>query len=174
MTASHVIPRAVRAALRPDAPRCYRHCRQPVRGFALPSRLPGFWRVYACPRGAVSLTAYVERTARDPTREVREYLRQRAVPPALVTRHDLRLATRHGPELGRAAERILTRALPPRTLRVVYWRLYPFRGRDGVERRLFVCRRHGAARPVFFVDSTHVSQARCPVCARRKRSTVGR
>ena len=174
MTVSRVIPRAVLAALRPQAPRCYRHCQQPVRGFAFPSRLPGNWQIYACPRGAVSVTAYVERTTGDPTRKVWEVLRHRAVPPALVTHHDLRLATRHGPELGRTAERVLARIRPPRTLRVVYWRLYPFRGRDGVERRLFVCRRHGAARPVFYVDRAGASRGECPICARGKRSTSNR
>ena len=174
MTGSPPVPRAVRAALRPQSPKCYRHCREPVRGYAIQSRLGGFWRLYACPGGAVSVTAYVERTARDPSPKVREFLRDRSVPPTLVTWHDLRLATRHGPELGRTAERVLARARPPSTIRVVYWRLYPFRGRDGAERRLFVCRRHGVARPVFFVDSSSASRPTCPVCAKQDRSAPNR
>ena len=174
MTGSSAIPRAVRAALRPQSPRCYRHCHKPVRGYAVWSRLPGFWRMYVCPGGAVSVTAYVERTARDPSPKVREFLRDRCIPPELVTRHDLRLATRHGPELGRTAERILARAGPANTIRVVYWRLYPFRGRDGVERRLFVCRRHGAAHPVFFIDSSSALRSSCPACAKRDKSAPER
>lgn len=174
MTRPRAIPRAVRVALRPRAPRCYRHCHRPVRGFTLPSRLPGFWQMYACPGGAVSVTSYVERTTGDPTRDVQEFLRGRTVPSTLVTRHDLRLATRHGPELGTVAERALARMRSPNTIRAVYWRLYPFRGKDGVARRLFVCRRHGPSGPVFFVDSADAPRGDCPVCSRRNRSIRAR
>jgi hypothetical protein len=125
--------------------------------------LPGVWHVRACPSGVVSVTTYVEWTQRDPTRAVRSMLRRWTVPQSLVRSWDLRLATRHGPELGRAAERLLGGR---RAVRVVYWRVYPFRGRDGTERRLFVCLRRAHRTPVFFSSAPTAKAGNCPLCAR--------
>lgn len=165
MTRAGSVSAALRSALRPKTPRCYRHCQEPVRAHSVSTPFPGYWSVYACPGGVVSVTSYVERSRKDPTLKVRRFLSRRSVPPSLVTRHDLRTATRHGPELGVMAERILARDQSTRPLKVVYWRVYPFQGRDGSEQRLFVCFRHGRARPVFYADSGAARRGTCPVCA---------
>ena len=160
------LPPVLRRALAAPGGRCYRHCDRPIRTLRPASRLPGSWQVRACPSGVVSVTVYAEWTRRDPTPAVREMLRRWAVPASLVRRWDLRLATRHGPELGRPAERFLAAERPRRGVRVVYWRVYPFRGRDGKERRLFVCGRTAHRSPVFFAALSAGPTPKCPVCAR--------
>lgn len=165
MTRPGAVPPALRLALRPDAPHCYRHCRGAVRAHTLSSPFPGYWQVYACPGGVVSLTSYVELTRRNLSPNVLRFLRARTHPASLVRNHDLRTASRHGPELGRAAERLMARRRPSRPLRVVYWRVYPFRGRDGSEQRLFVCFRHGRSQPVFYPYPAASLRGDCPVCA---------
>ncbi len=160
------LPPALRFSLRSPGGKCYRHCDRPIRSRSLSSRLPGTWQVRACPSGVVSVTTYTEWTRRDPTANVRRVLRRWTVPSKLVRPWDLRIATRHGPELGRAAERVLRKVRPTRGVRVVYWRVYPFRGRDGTERRLFVCFRRNHPSPVFFAASPVAKTWDCPVCAR--------
>jgi hypothetical protein len=160
-------PRALVAALESTGAKCYRHCDRPLRTRRLRSRLPGVWRVRACPSGVVSVTDYIEWTRRDPTWDVGVQLRRWTVPPTVVRSRDLRLATRHGPELGRAAERLLGSVRPTRGVRVVYWRVYPFRGKDGTERRLLVCLRRTHSSPVFFASAPSADSWGCPVCARR-------
>ena len=173
MTRGRPLPRGLVVALRPASAKCYRHCGLPVRAHRLTSVLPGLLEVYTCPAGVVSLTSYAEWSRSDPTARLSAYLKSHTVPAALLKRRDLRGATRHGPELGRVAERLLARSRPRRPVRVVYWRVYPFRGRDGAERRLFACLRHGARAPVFFASPSTGTVKDCPTCARAKR-TAGR
>lgn len=169
--APRAIPRALAKALAPTGATCYRHCSEPVRPHRLAGALPGLAQVFACPSGVVSVTSYVEWSRRDPSAAFQRYLTRHAVPSSRVRRHDLRLATRHGPELGRIAERRLRRpGTPP--LRVVYWRVYPFRDGTGIEHRLFVCRRRGHPGPVFYTAPSTEGDRLCPVCVARRR-TVG-
>jgi hypothetical protein len=168
------VPPRLCAVLASPGGKCYRHCDRPVRARLLPSRLPGVWAVRACPSGVVSVTSYTEWSRRDPTGSVRSVLRRWTVPPSRVRSRDLRLATRRGPELGRSAERLLAEERPPRPLRVVYWRVYPFAGRDGRERRLFVCTRRRHRDPVFYVADPTVPGRRCPACARTARPSPRR
>lgn len=175
MTRSGTVPRMLQVALASPGGRCYRHCKGPIRTRRLRSPLPGLWQVRACPSGVVSVTTYTEWTRRDPTGVVRRTLRRWTAPPSLVRSRDLRLATRHGPELGRAAERLLAATRPSRGVRVVYWRVYPFRGRDGSERRLFVCFRRVHRSPVFFARAPTAKSWDCPGCARKgSRSSASR
>ncbi len=161
------LPPAVRKALEPAAPRCYRHCTAPAGARRIRSTLPGTVTVYACPGGAVSVTTYAEWSRRDPSSAFLRSLAGRTLPRSLVRAVDLRGATRHGPELGLAAERALRRAASPRSVRVVYWRVYPSKDPDGTERRLFVCYRHGRAEPVFFRAPTEADRPPCPRCGQK-------
>ncbi len=172
MTRAGSLSPTLRAALASPGGKCYRHCDGPVRSAVLRSRLPGRWAVRACPAGVVSVTSYTERTRSDPTAAVRAQLRRWTVPASLVRRFDLRIASRHGPELGLAAERLLAGTRPARPVRTVYWRVYPFRGRDGRERRLFVCRRRAHDGPVFYAGPADGS-ASCPVCRRARPAAKG-
>jgi hypothetical protein len=172
VTRPGALPRVLQSALASPGGSCYRHCDCPTKDRRVRSPLPGTWHVRACPSGVVSVTLYAEWTRRDPTRAVQNALRRWTVPPSLVRARDLRLATRHGPELGRAAERWLAAVRPARGVRVVYWRVYPFRARDGSERRLFVCFRRAHREPVFFVSSPTAKSWGCPVCARHRKRTI--
>lgn len=163
-------PPVVDEALAVPEARCYRHCDRPIRWYRVKGSLAGRWVVGACPDGVVSVTRYVEWSTRDPARLVRATLRRMTRPPSLVTARDLRGATRHGPELGRTAERWLERAGSSRQIRVVYWRVYPSRAADGSERRLFVCLRRRHPVPRFFRADPALPGNRCPDCARRARS----
>jgi hypothetical protein len=174
VTRRGAIPSVLRAALASPGGTCYRHCDRPIRVYRPRSALPGMWTVRACPSGVVSVTSYAEWTRGDPTSKVRTALRRWARPPSLVKGSDLRIASRHGPELGRTAERALARVRPARPVRVVYWRLYPFRARDGTERRLFVCLRRTHPSPVFFAASPALGLSGCPACARPPGSSRGR
>lgn len=158
------LPVALRTALKPSSPRCYRHCARPIRPRAVAVKLPGTLRVYACPGGAVSVVSYFELSARDPTPVLARTLRQLTRPSRLVRAHDLRTATRRGPELGRRAERLLARADPVVRVRGAYWRLYPFRDRDGSDRRLFACFRHRGPAVIFFAAAASSESPPCPRC----------
>lgn len=164
MKRAGAVPPSLRSALRPGEARCYRHCQDRVRARPLSSPLPGYWQVYACPGGVVSVTSYVERTRRDPTSIVLRFLHARAKPSSLAKTWDLRTASRYGPELGHAAERLMARSRPSLPLRVVYWRVYPFRGRTGTDQRLFVCFHHGRSGPVFYANPASALRGTCPVC----------
>lgn len=166
MTRTGRLPPVLAAALRSPGGTCYRHCDRPIRSRGIRSSLPGLWSVRACPAGVVSLVLYSEWTGRNTVPDVRAELKRRTFPPSLVRAWDLRVATRHGPELGRAAERSLARARRPRGIRVVYWRVYPFRVRDGSERRLYACFRRSHPSPVFFVSDPSRATPGCPACAR--------
>lgn len=158
------LPPVVRKALAPDAPKCYRHCDRAIHPRRFRSALPGLWQVYACPGGAVSVVSYFEISKRDPTPDVGRTLRGLSAPETLVRPHDLRSARRHGPELGRAAERWLALAPPGTEVRGTYWRLYPFEDRRGIARRLFACFRHLRRGVVFFTDVATAERPRCPKC----------
>jgi len=173
MSRRGALPAVLRAALESTPGTCYRHCDRPVRLRTVASSLPGTWHVRACPSGVVSVTSYAEWTRRDPVDSVRRTLRRWTVPRSLVRSWDLRTATRHGPELGRRAEASLARVRPARGVRVVYWRVYPFRAKDGTERRLFVCFRRAHPGPVFFAASPSSKRSECPVCAQRVRRPRG-
>jgi hypothetical protein len=161
----------LRAALVSPGGSCYRHCDRPIRTHRVRSGLPGDWLVRACPSGVVSVTQYAEWAKRDPTRVVGQTLRRWTVPASLVRARDLRLATRHGPELGRPAEQFLAgRTRSGRRLRVVYWRVYPFRARDGTDRRLFVCVRRTHPFPVFFAADPAIRAPPCPACTTRPKA----
>jgi hypothetical protein len=177
MRRSGVLPRVVRAALAAPGGTCYRHCERPIRVRTVPSALPGLWQVRVCPSGVVSVTSYAEWSKRNPTPAVARTLRRWTRPRSRVRRWDLRLATRRGPELGRPVERLLRTTRSRGSIRVVYWRLYPFRARDGTARRLFACFHHGHASPLFFTADPAKAAWDCPACppsVKRRRAAIGR
>jgi hypothetical protein len=166
------LPRSVVAAMRSDEARCYRHCPEHARPRAINfagSRSAGW--VYACPSGVVSLVAAIEGPPFPPLRKWRDAFAARARPRTLVRLRDLRPATRHGPELGRACERKM--AGSDASARAVYWRVYPFR-RSGREHRVFACFRHGPGEARFFASPLGgADPPLCPDCGGRVGRTRG-
>ena len=164
------LPRSLRDALRPGPARCYRHCDRPVRLRPIATGGPGLWRVHACPSGVVSLVTYTEWTDRDPSVGVRTVLRRWTRPANRVRTADLRLATRHGPELGIVAERVLARDPRRRPIRIVYWRVYPFQGPDGRDHRLFVFFFNYKGFTLIYTAPADGGTTLCPGCALRTRT----
>jgi hypothetical protein len=160
---TRAVPPILRRALRPATPHCYRHCTRALRGRTVTTRAPGWLVAYVCPGGAVSVVTYTEWTHADPTPTLRRFARSHTSPASLVRRWDLRIARRHGPELGAAAERRLARTRPARPLTTVYWRLYPFKKKDGSVHRLFACFRHGRGNVRFFVAPADSESPHCPL-----------
>lgn len=160
-------------ALRASEGRCYRHCDQGVRARTAATPLPGVFQVLACPSGVVSVAMYSEWSRRDASRSVAAFLRTRTRPASLVRATDLRLATRHGPELGPRAERLLERDPRRRPVRVVYWRVYPFQDAKGVDQRLFVCHRRAHTSPLFYAAPSEGGERACPGCAARAPRSSG-
>jgi hypothetical protein len=167
VTRTGAVPPLLRQALRPTSPHCYRHCDRPLRGRSVSTPGRGWLCVYACPGGAVSVVTYTVWGGTDPTPALRKFAKAHTVPPSLVRRWDLRLATRHGPELGPAAEKFLSRPGVPHELRTVYWRLYPFKKKDGSVHRLFA--QFGRGTVTFFVGPADRESPRAPA-ARPARS----
>ncbi len=170
MTGKGAVPPLLRRALRPTHPHCSRHCDRPIRARTVAVRAPGWLSVYACPGGAVSVTTYTVWASVDPTPTMTRLARSLTSPPSLVRRWDLRLASRHGPELGLPAERYLAKVRPPRPLRTIYWRLYPFKNKDGSLRRLFACFRHGRGTVRFFLAAGDAQSPLCPRCRPPRRA----
>lgn len=164
MSAKGAVPPLLRRALHPTSPHCYRHCDRALRGRTVPIHAPGWLCVYACPGGAISVVTYTEWANGDPTPVLLRFARTHTSPPSVVRRRDMRLAGRHGPELGPTAERFLARARPPRDVRTVYWRLYPFLKKDGALHRPFACFRHGRGTVQFFVAPGDRRSPPCPRC----------
>jgi hypothetical protein len=174
VTRRGAVPPLLRRALRPSDPHCYRHCDRPLRGRSVSVRAPGWLCVYACPGGAVSVTTYTEWGRADPTATLGRFARNHMTPASRVRRWDLRVATRHGPELGPTAEPYLAKRRPARPVRTVYWRLYPFKTKDGSVRRLFACFRHGRGNVRFFLAPGGAQSPPCPLCTAHLETSRGR
>jgi hypothetical protein len=144
---------------------CLRHCREPteVHPFRWGPQRMGW--LYSCPAGAVS-TAVVEGGASWPSPNAfARFIRSSLLTRAPVRVRDFRAASRYGPELGSEIERGGPSSEPRPPLRLIYWRLYPWKVR-GQPRSLFVCFRHGEGTVRFFVADPTPGNRGCPECAR--------
>lgn len=142
---------------------CLYHCASKTRPHALANaRRPVGW-VYACPAGTVSTVVFLGGQRRPAPAVVRRYLQSRTRRPERVRLRDLRAATRHGPELGRRAERWIAGPGAGVPVRLLYWRRYPRK----VGRRysyLWACFRHGAGEARFFAAPSSPRGPDCPFC----------
>ncbi|MGC2290079.1 MAG: hypothetical protein WA688_09545 [Thermoplasmata archaeon] len=143
---------------------CWHHCKGRTRPHAIANaRGPIGW-VYACPRGAVSTVTFLGVSRRPSPARVRRYLQSRTERSERVRPRDLRAATRHGPELGPAAERWASGPGSGTPIRLLYWRRYPRKVRHGYS-YLYACFEHGAGEVRFYPASSSRRVGRCPFCA---------
>lgn len=142
---------------------CLHHCKGRTRPRVLAnSRGPIGW-VYTCPGGTVSTVAFLGGAHRPSPVRIRRYLQARLDRSERVQPRDLRSATRHGPELGAAAERWITGPGNGAPIHLLYWRRYPRK----VGRRysfLYACFAHGRGEVRFYPGSTPRGASRCPFC----------
>lgn len=145
---------------------CLHHCRGRTRPREI--RTPGGtlgW-VYTCPEGTVSTVAFLGRSRAPAPTRIRRYLQVRLHAPERVKPRDLRSATRHGAELGRAAERWVNGPGAGEPIRLLYWRRYPRK----IGRRyayLYACWNHGAGEVRFYPAPSSRVRPPCPFCAAR-------
>lgn len=142
---------------------CLYHCTSKTRPHSI-THLRGImgW-VYACPGGTVSTVTFLGGRRRPSPAVVQRYLQSRTDRSERVQLRDLRAATRHGPELGAAAERWMTGPGAGAPIRLLYWRRYPKK----VGRRysyLYACFRHGVGEVRFYPAGTAPRTFECPFC----------
>lgn len=144
---------------------CLYHCTKRTRPRPIGSARVSIGWVYACPGGAVSTVTFVGGARRPSPTRIRRYLRDRTERSEHVRLWDLRSATRHGPELGRVAERWVGGLGKQAPIYLLYWRRYPRK----VGRRysfLYACFHHGAGEVRFFAAPKSSRQPACPFCRR--------
>lgn len=100
--------------------KCYRHCQAPANFVSLKAQGAEFVGAYVCPGRYVSRVVYF---SLQPDREWYErYLNDQI--GDLVRSRDIRIATRHGWELGGDAEGQIKK-IAPDGVKQLYWTLYP-------------------------------------------------
>jgi hypothetical protein len=140
---------------------CLYHCTRRTRPHPIASAYGPIGWVYTCPAGTVSTVAFLGGNRRPSPARVQRYLQLRIERSEHVRLRDLRAATRHGPELGSAAERWATRPGAGRPIRLLYWRRYP-RKTGRRYSYLLACFHHGAGEVRFFPARDGMGP--CPFC----------
>jgi hypothetical protein len=142
---------------------CLYHCKGETRPHPIAgSHGPIAW-VYTCPGGTVSTVAFVGGSRRPSPSRVQRYLQSRLARPERIRPRDLRAATRHGPEMGRAAQRWIGGPGAGQPIRLLYWRRYPKK----MGRRysyLYACFRHGPGEVRFYPGQGSLHAGQCPFC----------
>lgn len=142
---------------------CLYHCAGRTHPHAISNgKGPIAW-VYACPEGTVSTVAFLGGAHRPSPVRVRRFLQSRIGNSERVLPRDLRAATRHGPELGLAAERWSARPGASAPIRLLYWRRYP-RKKGRRYSYLYACFRHGPRDVRFFPATGSRGARQCPFC----------
>jgi hypothetical protein len=103
--------------------KCYRHCDKPTAMTVLSQNATSLVGAYLCPEGFVSQVVYF---STQPDREWFEHSLREQVGQENVNHRDLRVASRHGWELGGGAREILDSRLEEGTgVTEIYWTRYP-------------------------------------------------
>lgn len=142
---------------------CLYHCKGPTRPHAIATAGGARGWVYTCPAGTVSTVAFLGGARRPSPVRIRTYLQARTAPRERVQARDLRSATRHGPELGRGAERPTSADGVAAPIYLLYWRRYPKKvGRQ--YSYLYACFRHGPREVRFYPAPSARRAPPCPFC----------
>jgi len=142
---------------------CLYHCSSPTRPHVIEGTQGPIGWVYTCPGGTVSTVEFFGGVRRPSPTVARRYLQTRTERSERVRLRDLRAATRHGPELGRAAERWVAGPGTGAPLHVLYWRRYPRK----IGRRysyLYACFHHGPGEVRFYPALSSRTLPLCPFC----------
>jgi hypothetical protein len=142
---------------------CLYHCKEGTRPHAIANSRGTIGWVYTCPGGTVSTVAFLGGARRPAPEQVRRYLQSRTERTERVQARDLRSATRHGPELGAAAERWAAGAGNHAPIRLLYWRRYP-RKMGARYSFLYACFQHGPGEVRFYPATASRRARRCPFC----------
>lgn len=145
------------------AGKCYRHCDKPTAMTVLNQNSTSLVGAYICPDGFVSQVVYF---STQPDRDWFERLVQDQVGSENVHHRDLRVASRHGWELGGDAQEILRARLGEGArITEVYWTRYP-RSEEEKQQAISVCMGDGSkagCMKLFMHDRKSVERL-CPAC----------
>jgi hypothetical protein len=136
--------------------KCYRHCQEPSRFVSIFTGDSSVVGAYICPSSYISRVVYF---ADPPDRDWFEKFLAEQVGPMLRSR-DLRVATRHGWELGGDAEAEILAISDTGDLKEYYWTFYPKSDEEKVE-GAFICANCGTLFWKSFSDESSL----CPNCA---------
>ena len=137
--------------------KCYRHCQDPVRFVSLFEEGSSLVGAYVCPVGYVSRIVYF---ANHPDRNWFEKFLGDQVSPILRAR-DIRVATRHGWELGGSAEAEILGISDTGDVKQYYWTFYPKSDREKTM-GAFVCKNCGNLFTKSFSDESTL----CSKCSK--------
>jgi hypothetical protein len=118
---------------------CYRHCQKPARFVPIYQKGGSLVGAYVCPENYVSRVVYFGASP-DGT-WFKNFLTEQAG-EGRVRGADIRLATRHGWELGGNAEEEIKRVSDSGTLKEYYWTFYP-KTEDDKKSGTFLCAKCG-------------------------------
>lgn len=143
--------------------RCYRHCERPTSLKLTSQDSSHVMGAYVCPDGVVSQVVYF---SMKPDLTWFENLLSSQAGKENVSSRDIRVATRHGWELGGDAEATLQAKLGPGALiKEVYWKRYPQTDTQK-EQLLSLCLGNGsrAGCMKLFIHHKDSNEKLCPVC----------
>jgi hypothetical protein len=146
-----------------DSGNCLYHCSGRTRPHAIANSRRTLGWVYTCPGGAVSTVTFLGGARRPSPARILQYIQSRTERTERVRARDLRVATRHGPELGAAAERWAAGPGNHAPIHLLYWRRYPQKVGRG-HSFMFACFEHGAGEVRFYPATGARPASRCPFC----------
>jgi hypothetical protein len=146
--------------------KCYRHCDRPTTIKIVSQDSEQVLGAYICPDGVVSHVVYF---SLKPNLEWFENLLSDQVGRENIEGRDIRLATRHGWELGKGAqEGLIAKLGPGGSVTEVYWRRYP-KGDAQKQMIVSLCIGNGSKPGCsrLFMQGEKSNEKPCPVCRAR-------
>lgn len=159
-TESSIVPYARKYLITEGVP-CGRHCKDPVRFVTLFEDMDSLVGAYVCPEEYVSRAVYF---ASNPNREwFFDFLVEQATADRVRDR-DIRVATRHGWELGKEAE-VEMQSVSPKGIKEHYWTFY---ARDDSDKSwgTFLCPKERGGCGRIFTQRLEGKSVLCPACSK--------
>ena len=149
--------------------KCYRHCQDPSKYQAIsgtdsssPAASFSLVGAYVCPANYVSRVVYF---AKDPNPDwFEEFLIDQV--GARLRKKDIRMATRHGWELGGSAEEEIQEISPSHEIKEYYWTFYA-RSDDDKKFGTFLCQERDGGCGRLFNKLVSSESKLCPICSQR-------
>ncbi|MGI0081459.1 MAG: hypothetical protein ACRECH_17785 [Nitrososphaerales archaeon] len=151
----------VRKYLLTEGVPCGRHCKDPVRFAPIHEEGESIVGAYVCPQNYISRVVYF---SSNPNAKWFESLLAEQAGRERVRERDVRVATRHGWELGRDAEDEIEKVAPG-GLKQYYWTFYPKSDEDK-KSGTFLCARESGGCGKMFTKSIEDKSRFCPECSR--------
>lgn len=146
--------------LRTEGVSCGRHCKDPVRFVPIYDDKESLVGAYVCPQNYVSRAVYF--SSNPNSKWFENFLAEQAGKDRVKER-DVRVATRHGWELGGDAEEEI-RDVAPLGIKQYYWTFYPKSDEDR-KSGTFLCAKENGGCGRMFTKSMEDQSKLCPACS---------